>query len=105
MKLLNYMVAEKAIVACEGSAKMLHHGETGMVVRNGDEGAFAAQVIHLLANPAERLRLGRAAHVAVRTLCASDTMLDRVESIYRRVLTARMSVADAAVVSSSRRSA
>jgi 1,2-diacylglycerol 3-alpha-glucosyltransferase len=89
MKLLNYMAAGKAIVACEGSAKVLRHGETGMVVPDGDEAAFAAAVLALLDHPTERQRLGAGARRAVRDLCCWETMVDRVEGIYRRVLARR----------------
>ena len=89
MKLLNYMAAGKAIVACEGSAKVLRHGETAMVVPDGDEAAFAAAVLALLDHPAERERLGAGARRAVRDLCCWETMVDRVEGIYGRVLARR----------------
>ncbi len=86
MKLLNYMAAGTPIVACAGSAKLLEHGRTGLVVPNGDAGAFAAAVVRLLDDARERRRLGAAARATVQTLCASSAMLDRVESVYLRVL-------------------
>jgi glycosyltransferase involved in cell wall biosynthesis len=89
MKLLNYMAAGKAIVACEGSAKLLRHGETAMIVPNGDEAAFAATVVGLLDRTDERQRLGAGARDAVRALCDWRIMVDRVEGIYERVLARR----------------
>lgn len=89
MKLLNYMAAGKAIVACAGSAKGLHEGETARVVPDGDAGAFAAAVVALLRDPGERTRLGRAAHAAVDAPGAWEHVLDRIESIYRHVAAPR----------------
>lgn len=103
MKLLNYMAAAKPIVACAGSAKMLRDGQTGLVVPNDDVQAFADAVIRLLDNPAERRRLGSGARAAVRSLCASRVMLDRIEGIYQRVLTNGRSIARARAVPAGRR--
>lgn len=89
MKLLNYMAAGKPIVACAGSAKMLRDGETGLIVPNGDDDAFARAVLRLLDEPAARDRMGAQARRAIRTLCAPETMIDRIESVYRRVLAQR----------------
>jgi len=89
MKLLNYMAAGKAIVASAGSAKGLRDGETGRIVPDGDEAAFAAAVIELLADAGARARLGAAARRAVEDTQAWDGVLDRMETIYRHVLAAR----------------
>jgi glycosyltransferase involved in cell wall biosynthesis len=89
MKLLNYMAAGKPVVACAGSAKLLVHGVTGVIVPNDDVGAFAAALIGLLDDAAERRRIGAGARAAVETWCGSDAMLEQVEGIYRRVLAAR----------------
>jgi glycosyltransferase involved in cell wall biosynthesis len=89
IKLLNYMAAGKAIVACEGSAKLLRDGETAVIVANGDEQAFAGAVVGLLDDPEKRRRLGRGARAAVQAACASEPMFLQIESIYRRVLSSR----------------
>lgn len=89
MKLLNYMAAGKAIVSCEGSAKLLRHGETALIVPNGDEAAFAAAIVRLLERADERQRLGDGARDAVRALCDWKIMVERVEGVYERVLAGR----------------
>jgi len=89
MKLLNYMAAGKAIVASAGSAKCLRDGVTGRVVPDGDEAAFAAAVVELLSDAGARARLGAAARRAVEDARAWETVLDRIEAIYRNVLAAR----------------
>jgi glycosyltransferase involved in cell wall biosynthesis len=98
MKLLNYMAAGKAIVACAGSAKMLRHGQTGLVVPNDDEAAFAAAIVALLQDSEARQRLGAAAHRAARAAWGSQTMVDAVEGIYRRVLAGRRTTPRRSVV-------
>ena len=86
MKLLNYMAAGKAIVALAGGAKGLRDGVTARIVPDGDEDAFAAAVAELLVDSAERRRLGTAARRVVEDPVAWDTVLDRIEAIYRRVV-------------------
>jgi len=87
MKLLNYMAAGKAIVACAGSAKGLLDGVTARVVADEDAAEFADAVVSLLCDPAARARLGAAARRAVESRDAWDQVLDRIESIYRQVVT------------------
>ncbi|HLK10092.1 MAG TPA: glycosyltransferase family 4 protein [Candidatus Binatia bacterium] len=89
MKLLNYMAAGKAIVAAAGSAKGLRDGVTGRIVPDGDAAAFAAAIVELLGDPAERARLGAAARRAVESPAAWEQVLQRIESIYQHVLARR----------------
>jgi 1,2-diacylglycerol 3-alpha-glucosyltransferase len=86
MKLLTYLALGKAIVACAGSAKGLVDGVTARVVADGDADAFAAAIGSLLHDPETRQRLGRAARRTVEDGKAWAAGLDRIESIYRRVL-------------------
>jgi len=95
MKLLSYMAAGKAIVACAGSAKGLRDGITGRVVPDADERAFADAVVELLENAELRARLGAAARRAAEDPTAYGRVLDRIESIYRMVLAAHASPARA----------
>ena len=85
MKLLTYMAAGKAIVACAGSAKGLVDGVTARVVPDGDEAAFAHAIVDLLNDAAARERLGAAARRAVEDPTLWDRVLDGIEAIYRRV--------------------
>jgi glycosyltransferase involved in cell wall biosynthesis len=89
MKLLNYMAAGKAIVACAGSAKGLHDGVTGRVVPDDDERAFAGAIADLLEDAPERARLGAAARRVVEDTSPWNTVLDRIETVYRSVLAAQ----------------
>ena len=57
-------------------------GETGYVGRANDSRAFAAALAHLLEEPAERDRLGRAA----RARCVERFTIDAVAPSWLRVL-------------------
>ncbi len=85
-KLLNYMAAAKAVVASAGSAKVLRHEETGLVVPNGDRQAFAAALVRLSDHPELIVRLGRRAREYVVTHCSWEGAARRVESLYERLL-------------------
>lgn len=63
LKLAEYMAAGRAVVASRiGDIDgMISHGETGLLCPPGDAGALAGALGALIRNPAERLRLGRAA--------------------------------------------
>ncbi|HFA60328.1 MAG TPA: glycosyltransferase, partial [Rhodospirillales bacterium] len=81
-KLLNYMAAGKAVVASAGSAKVLEHGRTGLVVPDNDEEAFARALATLVAEPAFARTLGRAAKAFVERHCSWGRAAERVESLY-----------------------
>ncbi len=86
MKLLTYLAMGRAVVTCAGSAKGLADGRTARVVADGDAAGFAGAIVSLLRDPAERTRLGRAARRRVESRGAWDAGLERIESIYQRVL-------------------
>ncbi|MCB2011912.1 MAG: glycosyltransferase family 4 protein [Geminicoccaceae bacterium] len=86
-KLLNYMAAGKAIVACEGSAKLLEDGENGLVVANGDKRAFADALVRLHDDRSLAARLGSAARVHVVANCSWDRTAQICEVAYRRLAT------------------
>jgi glycosyltransferase involved in cell wall biosynthesis len=85
-KLLNYMAAGKAIVSSEGSAKLLEHEQTGLVVANGDVNAFAAAIVRLASDPGLRNALGNAAREYVERNYSWEQAAERLERIYQRVV-------------------
>ena len=89
MKLLNYMAEGKAIVASAGSAKGLVDGVTGRIVPDGDADAFADTVVALLRDADARRRLGLAARATVEDQAVWETVLDRIEGVYHRVVAGR----------------
>ncbi len=94
-KLLNYMAAQKAIVASAGSAKVLEHERTGLVVPNGDVSGFADAVLRLAANAKLREQLGRTARETVAKEFSWDGAAEKLESVYRRLLATARSARDA----------
>ena len=64
-KLLNYMAAAKPTVAFAGSAKVLWHEETGLIVRDADVEDFAAAIVRLVDSPEQAVRMGAAARAYV----------------------------------------
>jgi glycosyltransferase involved in cell wall biosynthesis len=85
-KLLNYMAAGKGIVCSAGSAKLLEHERTGLIVANGDVNAFAAAIVRLAGDPALRDSLGRAAREYVERNYSWDQAAERLERVYARVV-------------------
>jgi len=81
-KLLNYMAAGKAIVASAGSAKVLEHDRTGLVVANGDVNGFADALLRLAANPALGEELGRRAREMVEREFSWEKAAEKMESVY-----------------------
>jgi glycosyltransferase involved in cell wall biosynthesis len=88
-KLLNYMAAGKAIVSFAGSAKLLEHEVTGLVVPNRDIAAFANAIVRLSDDPSLALRLGAAARELILDTSSWDKAAARCESVYASVLGAR----------------
>lgn len=85
IKLVNYMAAGRAIVAADGSAKGVVHGETGLTFRNGSAAGLAAALQRLHDEPALRRRLGENARVAARVRYSWRRAVGQVEAIYGEV--------------------
>jgi glycosyltransferase involved in cell wall biosynthesis len=88
-KLLNYMAAAKAIVSSAGSAKVVEHERTGLVIPNGDVDAFAKAILRLAANPQYAQELGRAAREHVVAHYSWGQAAERLEHVYEGVISSR----------------
>ncbi len=88
-KLLNYMAAAKAIVSSAGSAKVIEHERTGLIVPNGDVEAFSRAILRLANNPAYAQELGRAAREHVALNYSWGQAAERLEPVYATVTAAR----------------
>ena len=84
-KLLNYMAAGKAIVASAGSAKVLEHERTGLVVADGDVSGFAAAVLRLAGDPQLGEALGRSARATVEREFSWEGAAEKLEPVYARL--------------------
>jgi glycosyltransferase involved in cell wall biosynthesis len=69
-----------------GTSWVNEDGVTGLVVAPSDAGALAAAVGGLLADPERRARLGAAARTRAVAELSRETMVARVEEVYRGVL-------------------
>lgn len=76
------------VVASEvgGVPEVVTHGETGWLVPPGDPGAMAAAVVSLLADPARRAAMGKAARASAVARFQPGPLVGRVEALYRAVL-------------------
>jgi len=90
-KLLNYMAAGKAIVASAGSAKVLEHERTGLVVGDGDASGFAAAVLRLAGDPELREALGGKARETVEREFSWEGAAEKLEPVYARLATTTQS--------------
>ena len=83
MKLLNYMAAEKPIVAMRGSAKILEDGKNGLVADTWEE--LGEKTLILLRNKELSKRLGEAGRLELGKF-APDVIAGRMEQIYMSLL-------------------
>ena len=90
-KLLNYMAAGKAIVASAGSAKVLEHERTGLVVTDGDVNGFADAMLRLAGNPQLAAELGRTARETVAKEFSWERAAEKMEGVYERLATTAQS--------------
>ena len=87
-KLLNYMASGTPVVSFAGSAKLIEHEHSGLVVRDGDVAGFAAAVLRLMRDAELRRRLGNRAQDIVIHGYGWDQVAQRVERVYERVMEA-----------------
>lgn len=85
-KLLNYMASGTPVVASAGSAKVLEHERTGLVVPDGDVEAFARAILRLLDAPDFARQLGEAARAFVLANCTWETAAERAEQACWQVI-------------------
>lgn len=90
LKLLNYMATGRAIVSFAGSAKTLSHGQTALIVPDGDTEAFAAAIIKLLEDPQYAAVLGRNARSHVQAFFVWENSIMQLEKIYHSLIGERM---------------
>jgi glycosyltransferase involved in cell wall biosynthesis len=67
-----------------GHTDMIADGESGLLVPSGDTGALAGAMARLIAEPALRERLGRAARLRA-SIYTADVMVPRFEALYQQV--------------------
>ena len=74
--------------AVDGAWEIVRDGETGFVVPMRDSAALARRIEQLLADPATRRRMGAAARELVTDEWSVQTMVARIDRLYRSALPA-----------------
>ncbi len=87
--ILEYMAAARPVVATDvgGAREAVVEGETGHLVRPGDDGALAARVISLLRDPGRARAMGERGRKVVGEKFSSGAQLERTLGLYERLLT------------------
>lgn len=67
-----------------GIPGVIRHGENGLLVEPGDVAGLTNALAALLADPAERARLGAATRLTVEQRFSQDAAIDRLAAVYRR---------------------
>jgi glycosyltransferase involved in cell wall biosynthesis len=88
MALLEAMAAARPIVATAvgGNVNLIRDGVSGVLVPPGDPEVIAQAAIKILKNPEWAKQLGLAAQIAVLDHHSADSMVRRLESIYKDLL-------------------
>jgi L-malate glycosyltransferase len=71
--------------AVGGIPEVVESGHSGVLVPPGDPDAIAHAVESLLADPARRAALGKAAHARAKERFSADVIVPKYEALYRRV--------------------
>jgi glycosyltransferase involved in cell wall biosynthesis len=89
--ILEYMAASRPVVATDagGAREAVAEGETGHVVRPGDDETLAARVVGLLGDPARARAMGVRGRRVVEEKFSCEAQLARAEALYDRLLERR----------------
>jgi glycosyltransferase involved in cell wall biosynthesis len=87
-KLMNYMASGTPVVSFAGSAKLLEHEISGLIVPDGDIAGFATEVLRLMRDAELRRRLGTHTQDFVTREYGWDQVAQRVELVYARIMEA-----------------
>ena len=86
IKLLNAMAAGKAVVVCRSAAHPITHNQTGLIVPDNDETAFAEAILRLMKNPILREQLGRNARDTAKTHHNPTRIACQIEALYEQLV-------------------
>jgi len=84
-KLLNYMASARPVVSFAGSATILEHERTGLIVEDDDAAAFAAAILRLMSDEALAASIGARARAFVTEHYSWEQVAARVERVYARL--------------------
>ena len=86
--ILEYMAAARPVVATDvgGAREAVVEGETGYLVRAGDDETMAQRIIYLLNNPRQAWAMGERGRRIVREKFSCEAQLERTQNLYQRLL-------------------
>jgi glycosyltransferase involved in cell wall biosynthesis len=81
------LAAARPVVAydCDGANEICLSGQTGFLIQPGDVAALAARLAQLAADKPLRERLGQHGREFVRAHFAVETMVGKIENLYREL--------------------
>ena len=86
--ILEYMAAGRPVVATDvgGAREAIVEGETGYLVKAGDDEALAQRLVNILNDPDRALVMGERGRTVVREKFSSEAQLARAENLYETLL-------------------
>ncbi|HEX8455706.1 MAG TPA: glycosyltransferase [Pyrinomonadaceae bacterium] len=89
--IIEYMAAARPVVATDigGAREAIVEGETGYVVRPGDDEQLAARIVSLLTDPERARRMGERGLEVVKEKFSCAAQVESVENLYEQLLTRR----------------
>ena len=86
--ILEYMAAGRAVVATDvgGASEAIVEGETGYLVKSGDDQAMAERIISLLQDPDRRLTMGSNGRRLVEQRFSCESRLANTSALYQKFL-------------------
>jgi glycosyltransferase involved in cell wall biosynthesis len=89
--ILEYMAAARPVVATEvgGAREAIVHGETGYLVRSGNDAAMGERIVSLLRDPEKARAMGAEGCRIVRQKFSREAQLENTEKLYDKLLNER----------------
>ena len=86
--ILEYMAAGRAVVATDvgGASEAIVEGQTGYLVKSGDDRTMAERIISLLKDPDKRRAMGAGGRRLVEQRFSCETRLANTVTLYKRFL-------------------
>jgi L-malate glycosyltransferase len=86
--IIEYMAAARPVVATEvgGAREAIREGETGYLVKPGDDEMMAERIVSLLADPDRARRMGERGLQVVNENFSCEALLERTHELYQRLL-------------------
>lgn len=84
-KLLNYMASGTPIVSFQGSARLVEHRRSALIIDNGNSQGFANAILDLLKSAELSASLGRNAQALIRKCYSWQASAEKVEQVYAQL--------------------